>query len=138
MRAIRIVLVGLGAAGVAYGVYGALTNVHADPKRHFIFLATVLIGHELLLMPLVLLAGFLLARYVPADARGSVQGALIVSAAVTFMALPLVLGYGREPDNPSALPLDYRTGLLAVLSFVWAVALGYILFRYRRQGDRRA
>jgi len=64
-----------------------------------------------------------------------VQGALLISAAVTLMAVPLMLGYGRDPNNPSALPLDYRLGVLIVLSCVWATALGYLLFRHLRAGD---
>jgi hypothetical protein len=46
----------------------------------------------------------------------------VISLAVTVVALPLVLGRGRIPDNPSVLPLHYGRGLLVIYTIIWAAA----------------
>lgn len=58
----------------------------------------------------------------PGRARAPVQAALIATAAVTIVALPLGFGYGRLADNPSALPRDYPLGLALVLATIWLAA----------------
>lgn len=107
MKAIRFILVGVGVAAIGYGVFGALTGPRTKPLGHLAFLAGVVVGHELILMPLAIGAGALVVRFVPQRVRGIVQGALLISAAVTLMALPMALGLGGDPTNPSALPLNY-------------------------------
>jgi hypothetical protein len=60
-----------------------------------------------------------------------------VSLAVGVVAFPLVLGFGRTPDNPSILPLAYGRGLFLILALTWAVALTSVaLTRFR--ANRRA
>jgi len=118
----RWVLGGVGLAAIGYAVAGAATDTGIDPVGHLTFLATVLIGHDLILMPAAIGVGALVARYAPAWARGPAHAALYASAVLTFVALPFVIGAGRRPDDPSALPLHYGRGLLLVLAAVWVVA----------------
>jgi hypothetical protein len=110
---------GLIAAGIlvmGYALVGVFTN---NPLAVLIFLAGVLIGHDFVLMPAVIGVGALIGRFVPAGNRAVVRVAALCSLAVTVVALPLVLGYGRTPDNPSALPGDYGWGLVIVLGAIW-------------------
>ncbi|WP_433303562.1 hypothetical protein ACQP2F_12345 [Actinoplanes sp. CA-030573] len=50
---IRVVLVAVGAALLAYGIIGALTDADADPIGMAVFLLAVLFVHDLLWMPAV-------------------------------------------------------------------------------------
>ena len=132
MKALRIGLGALGAAAMGYALLGAAGDPDIMRGRHLGFLATVLALHDGALLPAVILAAVLVHRLVPAGYRAIVQAALIASTAMTVVALPLVLGYGRTADNPSALPRDYPLGLAVVLGAVWAAAGVALLVRARR------
>ena len=77
------------------------------------FRAAVLIGHDLILLPIAIGVGVLVVRIAPGWARPSALGALYASAVVTVIAFPFLIGVGRSPDNPSVLPLHYGRGLLS-------------------------
>ena len=121
MRAWRVGLGAVGIAAVGYGGWGVLTGgVATDwPVTAAWLLAGVLL-HDLVLVPLVAAAGWLVTRVVPAPVRPVVRGGLVVAALVTVVALPVVSGRG-DPGNPSSTPLDYPRNLALVLL---AVALG--------------
>ena len=99
------------------------------------FLAGLLVIHDLVLAPLVTAAGLVVARVVPARWRAPVQGGLVVTGMVALFAFPFVRGYGRRPDDPSALPVNYGRGLLIVLAMVTVVTGGLTL--RRRAGRER-
>jgi hypothetical protein len=122
MRAIRIGLGVLGVAAMGYALLGAAGDPDIMPGRHTAFLLTTLALHDGVLLPAVILTGVLIHRLVPAGQRAIVQAALAATAAVVIVALPLVLGYGRIADNPSALPRDYPRGLALVIAVIWAAA----------------
>ena len=133
MRWIRLALGALGLAAMAFAIHGALTDDGEHLGGHLLFLGGVLVAHDLVLLPLVIGVGWLLARYLPKWARPGVQSGLLVSAAVTAVAFPFVLGAGRLPDNPSKFPRNYGHGLLIVLTVVWlAVAVWLGVARWRR------
>jgi hypothetical protein len=95
----------------------------------------LLIGHDAVFLPVVIAVGAVIGRFVPVSARTIVRIALLVSLAVTVVALPFVGGRGRRPDEPSALPLNYGRGLVIVLAAVWlaaGVALAAGWWRRRR------
>lgn len=133
MRLARIVLAALGISAVGFGLWGAVLTPGAQPLRHFTFMASLVLAHDLVLLPCMLAVGALVVRYVPTPVRATVQGALIISAAVSLTALPFVLGFGKLADNPSALPANYTTGLLIVLAAVWATAAVVAGLRHRRK-----
>lgn len=132
MKVIRILLVTAGLAVVTVGAVGALSEPGLTRWPYARYLAVAAILGDFLILPIVLVAGAIAARGLPGWARVPVQGALYVSAAVTVVALPLVLGYGRDPSLPSALPRNYGLGLLAILATVWAAAAVFALVRRRR------
>ena len=133
MRAIRIGLGVGGVAAMAYAVLGAARDPDIVPVRHTGFLATVLVLHDAALLPAIVAVGVLVHRAVPPPHRAIVQAALVATAALTVVAVPLVLGYGRIADNPSALPREYPRGLLEVLAVVWlAAAVGLLARTWRR------
>jgi hypothetical protein len=133
MRTVRLLLAAAGLALVALGVYGWLDAPAAELRGRLVFAAAVLVAHDFVVVPLVLTAGALLARFVPAPARTPVRAALVVGAAVSAIALPFVIGAGRIADNPSAFPQHYGRNLLIILACIAAAAGAWVaLRRWRR------
>jgi hypothetical protein len=127
----------VGTLVTAYAVIGALADPDVRPLRHLLFLAGVLVAHDAVLLPTAIGVGALIGRFVPAAARGGVRAAAFITAALLVVAVPLVLGFGRRPDDPSALPLHYGRGLAAMLALVWTAALTGPLVRRRVSRGRR-
>ncbi|WP_329011273.1 hypothetical protein OG271_30175 [Micromonospora rifamycinica] len=130
---IRVALVAVGTLTMGYAVLGALADPDLSPAGVLLFLAGVVVGHDLVWMVGLLAAGAVLTRFVPRRHRPLARAAAISAAAVTVVALPLVLGFGRSPDNPSALPLPYGRNLAVVLLLVVAATVLTGLWRDRRR-----
>lgn len=88
--------------------------------------------HDGLVAPLVCAVGLGLARIVPRPARGPVVSGLVITATTALFAWPFLRQYGDRPDNPSALPLNYATGLAWVLAVVWLVCGALAVTRWWR------
>jgi energy-coupling factor transporter transmembrane protein EcfT len=127
VRWVRAVLILAGTGVMAYAVYGAVRDPESDLPGQLAFLAAVVVAHDLFFMPIVLLLAAVAVRYAPAPARAPLRVAGLISIALTLLALPFVLGFGRTPDLPSALPLNYTRGLLVFLGIVWGVAVLWAL-----------
>jgi hypothetical protein len=137
VKTARRALIGLGALLIAYAISGALTD--GDLKGGaLIFLVAVLVVHDGLLLPLFIGVGVLIGKVMPPRLRAPVRVAAVISLAVTVVALPLVLGRGRVPDNPSILPLNYGRGLLVVYTAVWVTCAGLVVARHQLHRLRRA
>ena len=122
----------VGWAVIGWGVAGIFRHsLDTRPANLAKFVVGGALLHYLLIAPVVILAGVLVARAVPARFRGPVQAALIVSAVVALFAWPLVRGYGLAANNPTSLPHNYGLNLLIVLGVVWAVAAGAVLLKLR-------
>jgi hypothetical protein len=140
MKAARLTLGLLGLVVVGYGLAGLFTDSGARPLNQLLFLGGILAGHDFAVLPLTIVLGAILIRWVPAWARAPVQAGLFASAVVSFVALPFIIGAGRRPDDPSALPLNYARGLTLVLVLIWtvvAVAAVHHRARTRADGARR-
>lgn len=131
MRQLRAVLITAGVLLMVYAVLGAVSDPTDRLGGHATFLPAVLVGHDGLLMPLAIGVGALVRKFVPRLARGLVAAAMYVSGVLVFVALPLVLGFGAMPDEPSALPLNYGRGLMLTLAIVWVTAAATVLYRRR-------
>ena len=118
---------------IGYGIRGLLQHqVDTRPSDLGWFVVGGALVHDLLVAPLVLLIGVVVARAVPGRIRALVQAALIVSGALALFAYPLVRGYGRALHNPSSLPHNYADDLALVLGLVWAVTFAFAIVRLRR------
>jgi hypothetical protein len=53
---------------------------------------------------------------------------------VALFSVPMLFGWGAQPDNPSFLPRNYAVGLALVLAVVWGLAAAMVL-RRRSGGD---
>lgn len=121
-----------GWAVIGFGLRGILQNsVDTRPADLARFVVGGAILHDLLVAPLVILLGVLVARAVPGRARAVVQAALVVSGLVALFSYPLVRAYGLAANNPTSLPHNYARGLLVVLGVVWAVAAAAVVLRLR-------
>ncbi|HEY7271107.1 MAG TPA: hypothetical protein VH502_00135 [Actinoplanes sp.] len=134
----RTALIGSGLLVIAYAVIGAATDPDVKLPGVLAFLLGALVAHDAVFLPMVLAVGVLIGRYVPAEHRTAVRAAALVSAAVTLVALPLVLGLGRDPGNPSALPLPYGRGLAVLLALIWLTALAAVAVRRIRKRFARS
>lgn len=122
----------VGWAVIGWGVVGIFRHsLDTRPANLAKFVVGGALLHDLLVAPLVILAGVLLARAVPGRARGPVQAALAVSAIVALFAWPLVRAYGLAAHNPTSLPHNYALNLVIVLGIVWATAGAAILLKSR-------
>jgi energy-coupling factor transporter transmembrane protein EcfT len=136
MTTARRVLVAIGAITIGYAVLSTFADPDVKLLGVLIFLAAVLVLHDGILLPITIGVGVLFGR-LPLPARVPVRVAALISLPITIVALPLVLGYGRSPDNPSILPLHYGRGLLVTLAAIWvptAVITAIRLRRHRRTG----
>ncbi|GIJ34559.1 hypothetical protein [Micromonospora sediminimaris] len=132
----RAGLVAGGCLLMAYAVGGALTDADVAPGGVLLFLAAVLVGHDVVWMATVLAVGAALTR-VPPRCRSTLRAAAITAAAVTVVGLPLALGFGRSADNASVLPLPYGRNLVAVLLAVAGTTLLACVVRRRATADRK-
>ncbi|MBU2663692.1 hypothetical protein KOI35_09250 [Actinoplanes bogorensis] len=120
MTRIRRALIVAGALVTAYGLAGVLF----DPGV-LLFLAAVVVFHDLVWMPVVLAFGALVARPVA-------RFVAIVAASVLVVGVPLVVAQ-PPAGNPSVLPLDYGRNLLFVLAALLAAAVLVAAYRRRRR-----
>jgi hypothetical protein len=131
----------LGVAGLglmAYGAYGLVVDTGV-PGQQALVAAALVIGHEGIIMPTVIVVGLVAVRIVPRWARSAVQVALVVTLALVIVSIPLLAFAGASPDLPSLLPRDYRRGLLIAVAATWLIAAAVALgSRLRaRRGDTR-
>jgi MFS family permease len=82
-----------------------------------------LLVHDLLLAPAVVLISIALLHLVPSRLRPAAQATLIVAGSVALVAIPVLGGWGRRPDNPTLLPRDYGLGLAIALAVIVAAGL---------------
>ena len=132
MAWIRRLLVAAGVAMIAFALFGGgAADLSTSPYLRFV--AEVVLSVLVLALPLALAAGWLIGKVVPVVARPIVQGACMATALIVAIALPSVLGRGRDATMPSALPRNYATGLWTVLAVVWAAAIVLIVVRIVRR-----
>ncbi len=121
-----------GWAVIGYGLWGILENsVDTRPSQLARFVVGGALLHDLVVAPLVIVAGVVVARTVPGRARAVVQAGLLVSGVAALFSYPLVRAYGLAANNPTSLPHNYARNLLILLGIVWAVAASALALRLR-------
>jgi hypothetical protein len=123
--AIGWVVIGVGLRGIF------VNNIDTRPSNLARFVVGGALLHDLLVAPVVIVLGVIVARSVPGRARATVQGALVVTAVVALFSYPLVRAYGLATNNPTSEPHNYALNLMIVLGVVWAVAAALVVRRLR-------
>ena len=132
----------LGAGGVVVGVYGAWLLLTRQSGDQLVSAGQWLVGgvllHDAVLAPVVVVAGVLTARALPTPVRAPASVVAVVLGSVTLLAVPVLGGFGRRPDNPSLLDRDYTAGWLLVAGLVVGGVVAGTTVRAmlrRRRGD---
>ncbi|KAB8168728.1 hypothetical protein FH609_007640 [Streptomyces sp. 3MP-14] len=135
VRAGQLALSAAGLVLLAAGVRLLWTGTDEGvPARVGGWLLGVLLAHDLLLVPLVLLVGWAVRR-VPG--RGALRAGLLTGGCLVLVALPPLLRR-NEARYPTSLPLDYPRGLAVALGVVALLtAAGVARQRWAARGARR-
>jgi hypothetical protein len=129
--------IAVGWTVIGFGTVGALNSVwlRDRPGDLVRWLLGGLVLHDAVLVPLVTVAGLLVAKLAPRWLRGPIDVALVLSGLVLLFAYPLLRAFGRRESNPSILPLDYGRNVAIVLLLIWlgAAALAAVKLVERRR-----
>ncbi len=133
----------VGVPIMGYGLRGVFVDAASTkPAELGRWLVGGALVHDLVLVPLVLVAGWVLHRVVRAGPTRSVlTWCLATSGVLALVAWPFVRGYGRQASNPSLLARDYARGLAVYIAVVWAVGAVVLVaetVRRRRSGPARS
>lgn len=142
MKVLRIVLGVVGGLLLAYGAGRLLLGL---PLATLVVLGTWLLAalllHHGVLQPLVLAVGAGL-RAIPDRVRGFVQAALIMVAAVTVIAVPLIIRQFSQPPSKAMLLQHYELNLTVLVAIVVvSVVIAYVIRGARERtsgGDHSA
>jgi len=126
--AIRLVLGALGLFLLGYGAYRLLGNPNAShPPRLATWLIGAIVLHDFVLTPVVLGVGFVITRTIRPRARRYVQGALVASALVTAITIPMIYRRGKGLPGKTLLERNYAANLALIVALIAAVtALAYL------------
>jgi NADH:ubiquinone reductase (H+-translocating) len=131
------------AVGGGVGLFG-LAGLVVDAARTMPlvwlrWLVGLLLVHDLVLAPLVHLAGRRLRDRAPEPWRWPLQVGLVTSGVLVLASVPVLVGVGRrsQPGNASVLPGDYPLALAGVLAVVWLAVLALGAAARRRRGPAR-
>lgn len=133
----RVLLGALGVATAAYGAWLLLGFDLPDLVDAVVWLAAGVVLHDFVLVPLTLLAGWLLSSLLPAGRRAPVVAGLVVLGTLTLMAVPVLGGFGARADNPTVLDRDYATGWLVLVGLTALVVLSRLVLEHRRGSRKR-
>lgn len=128
--------IALGVAGgllLAFGVFRLVTRLDtSDLLVLGVWLVAAVAIHDGLVAPITLGTGLALTR-VPPRGRRYLQGALVVAALITVVALPLINRQGTQPASKAILLRDYSSNLALLLGLTAAVALVLYTLRVLRE-----
>jgi hypothetical protein len=128
-----------GAVGL-FGLAGLLRDATKTmPLVWLKWLIGLVLVHDLVLAPLVLLAGRRLRDRAPEAWRWPVRFGLITSGVLVLTSIPVLVGVGRrtQPHNASVLPGNYPLVVAVVLSMVWLGVVALVIWGSPRSGGRR-
>ena len=132
----RVALAVPGAALLTLGVFRLVTQLDGGELLALVlWLGAAVAVHDGLIAPATIGTGLLLTR-VPPRPRRYLQGALIVGALITVIALPLIGREGTQPRSKAILLRDYASNLSLLLAITAAVAV--LLYALRMVRDRRS
>lgn len=122
----------IGWAGIGFGIWSLIQRAGATRPTVFAgWFLGLLVAHDLFLLPIVAAVGVALRSRVSPGMRGAISGALAVSAILALVSVPALVGFGRQPDNPSLLPRNYVLGVGILLVLVWGTAALVLIWATR-------
>jgi len=134
VSAARLALGAVGVALIGVGAWQLVGTSLPDLVNIVVFLAAGVIGHDLVVAPLVVLAGALVVPLLPTRWRAPVVVGLVVLLTVTVTAVPVLGRFGAKPDDPGLLNRPYGMLWLMFALTVLVVVTATVL---RRSGRAR-
>ena len=132
------VRIALAVAGLLLGGFGVFRLFTQVPHPKLIMLGMWLIGalviHDGILSPLIVAVSWVLAKVIPPRARRYVQAALIMSALVTIIAIPMIYRRGHQPQVKAILQQNFGGNLTVLIGIIAAVSL--LLYALQVARDR--
>ncbi|MCK9825549.1 hypothetical protein NOCD_18855 [Nocardioides cavernae] len=130
----------LAAAGAGLALYGlALLLTRQEPRQWLevaLWLGAGVVAHDVLLSALVVGAGLLGSRLLPASWRAPAAIALVVWGGLSVVAVPVLVGGGVRADNPTLLDRPYiATWWVVSATVVLLVAVTGFLRTRRAHGE---
>ncbi|WP_148615064.1 hypothetical protein [Nocardioides rubriscoriae] len=126
----------LGAVGVALGLYGAWLTLSRQTTAQIVSTVQYLVGgvvlNDVLIAAAALVVGVLVTRGLPAVVRAPVVVGAVVLGSTTLLAVPVLLSYGRKPDNLTLLDRDFVGGWWVFAGVVVACVAVAVVVRVRR------
>jgi hypothetical protein len=109
---------------MAVAVFGMYRDPQlGSPRSWTMWVVGAAVLHDAVLLPVVVGAGWVLGRVLPAAWRTPWRIALVVGAVISLAVFPIARRWGARDDNPSILPLDVGRHLLVLLALLAATAL---------------
>lgn len=136
MRGIRLGLILIGAALLAWGTYVMFDTVR--PTRIpgvALWIVAAIIVHDAIVAPMVFMIGLAISR---AGHRfgGAVvvviEGFVVVGSIMALIVVPAMIATNYAPDNPTVLPLDYGVNLAVFFVVLAVLAAGLAVWLYSR------
>ena len=132
MRKYRMALGVAGGLLLTFGLFRLVTELDTgDLVVLVVWLVAAVALHDGLVAPITVGTGIALTR-APPRARRYLQGALLVGALITIIAVPLIWREGSQPESKAILLRDYAANLTLLLGMTAAVALGLYALRVVR------
>lgn len=141
VRVARVMLIGVGAAGVVFGGWLFLFPLRPSAIVGLvIWFAVAVLLHDAILSPVLFGAGWVLRRgagRVPLAVLAVVQVAAVVGGIGSLLLLPAIHAKQLGVRNPTVLPFDYGAhlaglGIAVAIAAVFGVAV--VLVVQRRRG----
>jgi hypothetical protein len=139
MKAWRIILAILGILVLLYGIVNLFIHIPIQTLLMVaVWLVAALIIHDAVIAPSVVGVGWLLRRLLPDRARRYVQMGLIMAAAVTIIAIPMIIREGSQPPQKTLLIQNYAANLALLLGIIAGVTAAAYAVRVARDRSRPA
>ncbi len=123
MRRTQLVIGALGVCAMAWGVW-LLSDDDADRLASVaLWLAGVVLLHDAVLAPLVIVLGVVAAKVLPQQHRRVAAVAFLVWGTLTLAVANVLSGVGGKPDMDSLLNRPYVTAWLALSGLVLVAAV---------------
>lgn len=135
MRPARLILGGLGLAAVLWGAWLLSDDGLERLRSTALWLAGVVVLHDVVLAPVVVVLGVVAARKLPQRHRAVAAIAFLIWGAVTIAVANVLAGVGGKPDNDTLLDRPYIIAWLILTALILGGAMATSFFR-SRQHDR--
>ncbi len=127
------VFLAVGWAVIIFAIHGMIAQ-RANPPQVWKLLIGLNIVNDALVAPALVVAAFVVRRFIPGWLVAPLDVGLIASAVVALYAYPLVGSWGKSAAAGfSRLPFDYAHSLLMVLGAIWFVCALLAVWSWSRK-----